>query len=285
VRETPGDVDVWVNLSINAFQCRQFDKSLAAAEQAFKLNPNNPVQLHAYSIILREFGHFKRARRLLERSVSLDPENADTRVQLGLRQLEEGDYANGWKTFEARWRWKHWKGKPWVDTDVPRWRGENLAQKNVLVWIEHWSGLGDAILFVRYAYALATRAKHEDGLIMFVCYEQLYALFARNLAGHCNELFVTTRERGMTWQPHHFLGGRTPFQCPLVSLPLWLGDIPTKFPYLTPAPLKVEAWRERLPGDKNLKVGLSWTGRADHPRNDLRSVSILELVRALNLTL
>jgi len=98
VRETPGDVGVWVNLSINAFQCRQFDKSLAAAERAFQLNPNNPVQLHAYSIILREFGRFKRALHLLERSVLLDPEDADTRVQLGLRQLEAGDYKNGWKS-------------------------------------------------------------------------------------------------------------------------------------------------------------------------------------------
>jgi ADP-heptose:LPS heptosyltransferase len=30
-----------------------------------------------------------------------------------------------------------------------------------------------------------------------------------------------------------------------------------------------------------LKVGLYWTGRADHSRNDLRSVAILELMEAL----
>ena len=97
VRDMPSDVGAWSGLSINAFECRQWDKSLAAAEQAFKLNPNNAAQLHSYSIILREFGRFKRARHLLERAVSLDPENAELRVQLGLRQLEEGDYKNGWK--------------------------------------------------------------------------------------------------------------------------------------------------------------------------------------------
>jgi tetratricopeptide (TPR) repeat protein len=196
VRETPGDVGVWVNLSINAFQCRQFDKSLAAAERAFKLNPNNPVQLHGYSIILREFGRFKQARRLLERSVSLDPENADTRVQLGLRQLEEGDYANGWKSFDVRWKWKHWRGMPWVDSPVPRWAGESLAQKNIFLWYEPWQGIGDEILFLRYAAPLAERAHCEGGLIMLACHEPLFTLFGRSLAEHCNILFLTNEGEG-----------------------------------------------------------------------------------------
>jgi ADP-heptose:LPS heptosyltransferase len=70
-------------------------------------------------------------------------------------------------------------------------------------------------------------------------------------------------------------------QCPIVSLPLFLGEIPPRFPYLTPNPVKVEAWRERLSDDQNFKIGFSWTGRADHPRNDLRSVPILDLVHVL----
>ena len=184
------------------------------------------------------------------------------------------------ETFEARWKWQHWKGTPWVNTPVPRWGGESLAQKNVIIWNESWQGLGDSVLFVRYAYSLAERAKREDGLIMLVCHEPVYELFGRTLAYHNNELFITTASMGMAWQPQHFLG-RNPFQCSLVSLPLFLGEIPSKFPYLTPTRTKVDAWRERLSGDKNLKVGLAWTGRADHPRNDLRSVPILDLVRAL----
>jgi hypothetical protein len=66
------------------------------------------------------------------------------------------------------------------------------------------------------------------------------------------------------------------------SLPLWSGDtIPAKFPYLTPDPLKVDAWRQRLSSDKNLKIEFSWAGRADHPRNDLRSIPILDLTARL----
>jgi hypothetical protein len=281
VCEAPNDVNAWNGLSFSAHRCRQWDKSFTAAERAFKLNPNNASVLHTFSIILAEFRHFKRARRLLERAVSLAPQDAEICVQLGLRQLEEGDYTNGWRTLEARWNWKHWKGTPWVNTPVPRWTGEILNGKNVLVWNESWQGLGDSILFARYAPLLAERAKREDGLIMFVCHEPLYELFSRNLVEHCNELLITTRTLGMAWQPQHFLGGRSPFQCSLVSLPLALGKITPSFPYLKPNPAKADVWRERLSGDHNLKIGLAWTGRADHPRNDLRSVPLLELVRAL----
>jgi hypothetical protein len=68
----------------------------------------------------------------------------------------------------------------------------------------------------------------------------------------------------------------------MMDLPLWFDDtIPSKFPYLTADPLKVDAWRKRLPGSQNLKIGLAWTGRADHPRNDLRSIPVLDLVSRL----
>ena len=36
-----------------------------------------------------------------------------------------------------------------------------------------------------------------------------------------------------------------------------------------------------MAGDNNFKIGLSWTGLTHHPRNDLRSVPILDLVERL----
>jgi hypothetical protein len=212
--------------------------------------------------------------------VSLAPGIDNLQLTLGLVQLAEGDFKNGWKNLQARWG----RIKKFSDTAGalgPQWSGESLAGKIVVIWPEIWLGHGDLILFARYATRLAERAKREDGLIVFSCFDPLYALFARSLVEHCNELSVTAFAKGMELQPQHFLG-RKVFQCPLMSLPLLLGDtIPEKFPYLTPNPTKVEFWRRRLASDNNLKVGLSWTGRADHPRNDLRSIKILELANRL----
>jgi hypothetical protein len=72
-------------------------------------------------------------------------------------------------------------------------------------------------------------------------------------------------------------------QASLVSLPLLLGERVRRFefPYLAIDPVKAAGWRERLSGDPGLKVGICWTGRLDHPRNDLRSVPLPDLVGAL----
>jgi hypothetical protein len=70
---------------------------LAAIQRAFELN--NDLHLFSYSLMLGEFRRFKRKRYLLERAVSLDPENPHLRWALGMLQIREGDYANGWKNF------------------------------------------------------------------------------------------------------------------------------------------------------------------------------------------
>jgi hypothetical protein len=69
--------------------------------------------------------------------------------------------------------------------------------------------------------------------------------------------------------------------CLIGSLPHRTVDksVPSKFPYLRPDQAKVDHWREKLSGDINLRVGLSWTGKAEQPGNDLRSVRLLDLMK------
>jgi tetratricopeptide (TPR) repeat protein len=149
VCEAPGDGNAWGELSIAAHRCRQWDKALGAAERAFKFNPNDQAILNNYSIILEEFRRFKRARHLMDRAISLDPGNNTLRFKLGLAQLQEGDFKNGWKNYAAR-RSEILKTFPkLLNPLIPEWRGESLAQKNLLIWHESWEGHGDAILFVR----------------------------------------------------------------------------------------------------------------------------------------
>jgi hypothetical protein len=107
--------------------------------------------------------------------------------------------------------------------------------------------------------------------------------FVCSSCGSANQPYRSSRARLMCQECGHqsTVCAGTIFDKTLISLPLALGEISPRFPYLTPDPLKVEAWRERLSEDQNFKIGFSWTGRADHPRNDLRSVPILDLVRVL----
>ena len=274
------DLDGLVGVGACAFELREWDKSLVAARAAYQRDPTNPYALQCLGAVLGEFGRFEEQLVFLERAVSLAPSDPQIRVRLALRQLEEGDYEKGWRNYEARLEVFRMMGKP-VNAPVPRWRGENLATKNIVIFNEPYFGLGDAVLFLRYIPVLAERARREGGLILLVIDEPLYPLFARTLVDYGREVFLTTISRGQPWQLEH-LRGRTLRQTSLASLPLLLGEtLQPKFPYLAINPVKAAAWRERLLGDPNLKIGLCWTGRPDHPRNDLRSVPLPDLVRAL----
>jgi hypothetical protein len=154
--------------------------------------------------------------------------------------------------------------KDFLKIPIPFWQGQSLTSKTIVVMQEQGLGLGDEIAFIRYAWKLAERAREQGGLILLSCWGPLETLFGRNLSQYADVLFVTTPSK-VALQPQHWQG-RTVLKSALQSLPLQLGEtITNRFPYLGPDSGKAATWQERLSSDKGVKVGLSWTGRADHP--------------------
>lgn len=150
----------------------------------------------------------------------------------------------------------------------PRWRGESLQGKSLLIAYE--AGHGDMIQFVRYAQVLRQNAPASIDLL---CHPALKSLFA----GQCgiDRVYAFNEDIPICdWD----------FWSPPLSLPYYcrtrLETIPDTIPYLSASAEKVAAWAPRIPGGR-FRVGLVWKGNSGFENDADRSLPRLDLLAAL----
>ena len=189
--------------------------------------------------LLRQ-GRWREASVELERHLAGGPDSADARHRLGLSYLACGEFARGWEEFEARLTRTavpahHWR--------APRWDGEELDGKTILIWAENC--INDAIQFSRYIPLVAARG----GRAVVECRPELHPLFHRMAAVSAVAC----------------PGQQPDIDCeiPLLSLPrvfhTELNSIPPPCALDIPEDLRLE-WRERLGSFPGLRVGICGAG-------------------------
>ena len=275
---------LWNEIFIKHFRAREWDKSLQAIQQAFAIDSGNPIILHNAAMLLQEFARFNEARKFIELAATLAPENREIQLALAIEYLAEGEFQVGWEKYEARLPLNQLMIGSAHSQAVrgfveQKWSGQTLAGKMLMLWAEQ--GFGDSILFSRYLPELVARMQREHGQVIYYCYEPLRSLLWRSAKDHMasGHLLICT------FGSPKFSPPAFHFHCPLASLPLRLSDtlkrIPPPLPLLAD-PQKAEAWRDRLTApDKDLRVGLSWTGLPENKRNAQRSIDVLALAQAL----
>ncbi|MBC5782776.1 glycosyltransferase family protein [Ramlibacter sp. USB13] len=195
--------------------------------------------------------------RVTREAAQAHPDHAELQLNRAFAQLTLGDWTEGWNGFDRRWQ--AWIGKdaPWERW--PRWRGEDLSGRTILLVCEQ--GLGDSLLCLRYVPLVARRARE----VVLVLQAPLLPV-AQGLAPNCRTI------------P---LGAPVPAvdcQCPLMGLPQVFGTTPGTVPAQVPTPhvdaQRVARWRAVLPEGPGPRVGLVWSGGAK-PRH--RSVPLAQL--------
>ncbi|WP_309251983.1 hypothetical protein [Paraburkholderia unamae] len=267
VAAEPGNANAWINLAHLFPTDTDVARPLTASRRALALVPHSPLALNNYAMACKEAQQWDEAERAARGACQYAPNDASARLNLSMIQLLRGNYAEGWPGHELRWQGASELASGRPVFPKPEWRGEPLAGRTLLVWGEQ--GMGDLLQFCRYVPMLAERVHREGGRLVWNSFPQMGKLLVRSLGAQCDLYCAGGPVESLP-----------PYDCEvsLLSLPLLFGTdeatIPGPVGYLKPDLAAAAHWRERLAGEKRLKVGLAWTGSLTHKRNPFRRVEL-----------
>lgn len=200
----PQDSGIWTNLGALFRVEGRHDLARAAQARAYALDPDNRGIMNNYANILNDIGEHERAldlrRRLralepgdpshkalegkslralrrydegirqLSRDVGDHPDYPELRIQLALTELAAGQYASGFRNYEARWDTGELTPRKMT---TPKWDGGDLTGRTILVLPEQ--GFGDAVTFARF---LPVLRRFNPARVMLMCERPLLRLMA-----------------------------------------------------------------------------------------------------------
>jgi tetratricopeptide (TPR) repeat protein len=242
----------------------EYPDAEAAYHEALRLEPQNADFHSNLGNAFQEQGRLPEALTCYELALCFNPASASTRWNRALMLLQSGNYEEGWKEYEWRWKRKQTPPRPF---DQPRWDGAPLDGRTILIYMEQ--GLGDMIQFIRYA----SLVKERGARVVVECPPFLLSLFS-----HYPGIDRLLAE-GETLPEFDV-------QAPLMSLPMLLEtrltNVPADMPYLFADPLLVEKWKMELDrgqrtedrGQRSVKIGIVWQGNSHHRLDRWRSIPL-----------
>lgn len=241
------------------------EQDYKSAENAFtnacRLQPDSAeiwLQLGGTLSARKDYEH---AAECCRQALMIRPGFAEALYNLGYIQLRTGNYADGFRNFEARLDIAE------MNLDVrdyrqPRWDGSPLNGRSLLVYGEQ--GLGDVIQFARYIPLLATGGER----ILFEVDPPLLPLFRQ----FGDNIQLVTKSA-------------TPPESDLyiqsMSLAMIFGstvDTIPAAPYLSANPELCGKWKTRFTADHSFKVGLVWRGSPRNRRDTARSTKLTDFL-------
>jgi len=151
----PGFSDALRNYACLLRDSERLDEALAHWDALIARLADDGATHIERAIVLEALGRRGEAGDAYRQGLALSPEHYGGRLNLALLALKDGDFAAGWRLYEARHDQTGAACWPPLAPGCERWNGEPLAGKTLIVYGEQ--GLGDQLQFVRYAQ-MAKRA-------------------------------------------------------------------------------------------------------------------------------
>jgi tetratricopeptide (TPR) repeat protein len=178
-------------------------------------------------------------------ALAAQPGLAMARFVLSTMLMLKGEYREAMLLFRARNELNAADPAAWP-RNVPRWEGQPLAGKRLLVWLD-WGGLGDELQFARYLAPLAR--EHRPARLVLGCTREGRRLYARI--------------PGVDAALHEPGGELVDYQIPIIDLALFYPPSPQSIPpgaaYLRAPQAEVERFAARLAPRAGRRIGLCWS--------------------------
>lgn len=253
-----------LNLGALLAKQKRFAAAEVAYEQALLIDPRAPAAWSNLGVLYACMKREAEAERCYRTALERAPDYATARFNLSYLLLRQARFEEGWACLEARGGFEPLA----AHMARPRWRGEPLAGKSLLIGYE--SGHGDVLQFCRYVSVLKAQGA---SCITLTCHPALKTLLV-TLDGVDEVIAYDEPIPADGWD----------FWAPLLSLPglckTRLDSIPAHLPYLHADPKRIAKWAPSLPAS-GLRVGLVWKGSPQHENDADRSLPHLEALTHL----
>lgn len=235
----------------------RLEDSVVAYRASLALDGQSAMCWNNLGWVLFQLGRPTEAIDKFRRAIALNPELPEPHMCLAMTQLRLGQFEEGWREYEWRWR-SNAQQFARKSRSEPVWDGQPLAGRSLLV--ESEQGIGDVLQFVRYIDDL-----HRQGeRIVFHC-PQVLAPLLKNCTSFGEAVYVESPPA-------------CDLRISLLSLPYVLGTtvetIPQNVPYLRVAEERIQAWRERLNARTGFRIGVVWQGNTAYLDDRQRSFSL-----------
>ena len=258
VRLQPTNPSAHNNLGSAFMSLGRAAEALHCFETTVMLEPNNSFAHTNIGVLLNKSAHHKSAIEHFQNALTLMPaiETLDTvrnRFFMGLSQLALGELEAGWANYEFGWKMPSGNGRnPKRTFQVPRWTGESLVGKSILVWREQ--GLGDEIFFFTAVRDLLSLG----GNVIIECDPRIVPTLRRSYP-----TATVRQQQYYAIPPHKSFHNDFDFQIPVGSLFAHFrrsaSDFQKSGPYFVVSPENSRVFDTRLgPRGHSLRVGVCW---------------------------
>jgi len=245
----------------------RFEEALACFDRSLEVDAANVDALNGRGNALASLTRAAEAIAAYNKAIEIDPETPEARWNRSLTFLQVGNFKEGWKEYEWRWKTANFTTKP-RNFDKPLWLGDApLEGKVILIHAEQ--GFGDSIQFSRYIPMVVALGAQQ---VIVEVQAPLKGIFS-SIKGA--RKVIAFGEELPAFDLH----------CPMLSLPLAfkteLDSIPHDVPYLDSDPNLTSKFAGLLPQAKKKLIGVAWAGRLSFGGDRSRSIGLQRIAPLL----